>query len=217
MHQWPAFPATIFSHSRFAVRHKRLRLWLAEHPSRSDLCQDSCSGGYRTLDVHHTHLMRPLCLGNCRLLLALLWEMYFRGHKQPLLQQKRVMWMKRLYWSWCDEAEHCVCECVWEWLLSLWNRFVFFLLFQLVLGLRNYRYSLISKSSRHNLCSHFCGACVGFEVVKVKWLFERMNEIDLFVFSVTSGPQWVLLLPLSDSSLADLVHQCCCMIYLGCV
>lgn len=75
-----------------------LRLWLVEwFISVCVLCQAHCSAGFRALQ--DTYLMRRLWLCNCKLLWELLWEMYFRGAKQPLLQQNRAM---------CEAKSHCI-------------------------------------------------------------------------------------------------------------
>lgn len=67
------------------------------HLCVSVLCQGHCSAGYRALQ--DTYLMRRLWLCNCRLLWELLWEMYFRGAKQPLLRQN---------WATCVRQSHTV-------------------------------------------------------------------------------------------------------------
>lgn len=170
--------------------------------------------------------MRALWLGNCRLLSELLWEMYFRGQKQSLPQQKRVTWMKRLLWSWRDEAEHIVCVCEWEIVKPL-EQMCLFSLFELVLRLGNCTFYQNPHIATHAaiLLSHFCRLFAGFDVLlyTVKWICVRMNWDFPFVYHFLSR-----LIPSECSSFLSLWLQSsrfgspvlgfpCRMIYLGCV
>lgn len=138
------------------------------------------------------------------------------------------MWMKRLYWSWRDEAEHIVCACVWERLLSLWSRCVFFFppLFGLVLKrLRNYTFYQNPHVIMHAAISllHICCVSAGFEVVLyiIKWIgFKEWMRFSLYTI--------FCLIPSECFGFFSLWFQCsrfgspvlgfpCRMIYLGCL
>lgn len=160
------------------------------------LHQTHCSAGCGALQ--DTYLMRRLWLCNCRLLWDLLWEMYFRGAKQPLLQQNQGVWVRqghavilKLIWGGCSSCchtfyTHSACLCFY---LS-WKQPVMLFLFLVVLSPKAsfIEVSCLHQKSSNNLWSYLtakvAGAVFSFKTFFIinQTLSESLKKQIKFLF-----------------------------------